>query len=282
MKSIVSIILSFAYTTSETEIPDTAYEFCLNLMTRTFFITGASGIAAATARLAAKNGENVFLFSKEREQCEEIAHETGGCAYFAGRVEDESAVTAAVGACRDRFSGIDAVFNVAGLSGRSLGDGPLHECSTEAWNTLLHVHASGTFFTCREIIKYWLATKRGGAILNTSSVLAHFPEREHFATNAYPASKGAVEAMTIGAAAYYAPHGIRLNVLAPGLVRTPMSARAQSDPEILRFMAEKQPLAKGFTEPDDLARVAYFLLGDEARSITGEIVRADGGWAVTG
>ena len=61
-----------------------------------------------------------------------------------------------------------------------------------------------------------------------------------------------------------------------------MSARAQADPGILEFTTEKQPLAKGFIEPDDLARVAYFLLSEEARLITGEIVRADGGWAVTG
>jgi NAD(P)-dependent dehydrogenase (short-subunit alcohol dehydrogenase family) len=249
---------------------------------RTFFITGASGIAAATARLAAKNGESVFLFANEREQCEAIARELAECAYFVGRVEDEAAVTAAVAACGEQFAGIDAVFNVAGMSGRSLGDGPLHECSTEAWNGLLEVHASGTFFVCREVIKYWLAAKRGGAILNTSSVLARFPEPERFATNAYPASKGAVEAMTIAAAAYYAPHEIRMNVLAPGLVRTPMSARAQADAGILEFIAGKQPLAKGFIEPDDLARVAYFLLSEDARAITGEIIRADGGWAVTG
>jgi len=249
---------------------------------RTFFITGASGIAAATARFAAQKGANIFLFAKDREQCEAIARELTGSAFFVGGVQDEAAVTAGIAACRERFAEIDAVFNVAGMSGRALGDGPLHECSTEAWNALLEVHASGTFFVCREVIRYWLAAGRGGAILNTSSVLARFPERQRFATNAYPASKGAVEAMTIAAAAYYAPHGIRMNVLAPGLVRTAMSARAQADTAILEFITEKQPLVKGFIEPDDLARVAYFLLSEEARSITGEIIRADGGWAVTG
>jgi NAD(P)-dependent dehydrogenase (short-subunit alcohol dehydrogenase family) len=251
-------------------------------VSRTFFITGASGIAAATARLASKNGHNVFVFSKEREQCEAVTRDLPNSAFSIGRVEDESAVTAAVLACRDHFSQIDSVFNVAGISGRSLGDGPLHECSTEAWNTLFQIHASGTFFVCREVIKHWLTAKRGGAILNTSSVLARFPERTHFATNAYPASKGAVEAMTLSAAAYYAPHRIRLNVLAPGLVQTPMSARAQSDASILAFIVQKQPLTKDLTDPNDLAHVACFLLSDEARSITGEIIRADGGWAITG
>jgi NAD(P)-dependent dehydrogenase (short-subunit alcohol dehydrogenase family) len=146
----------------------------------------------------------------------------------------------------------------------------------------MNIHAAGTFFACREAIRHWLLANQEGVILNTSSVLAHYPESTHFATHAYAASKGAVETMTIAAAGYYASHRIRLNILAPGLVRTPMSARAQSDPEIQRFIHHKQALQQGFIEPGDIASVAYFLLSDASAAITGEIVRADAGWAVTG
>lgn len=82
----------------------------------------------------------------------------------------------------------------------------------------MNVHAAGTFFVCRAVLENWMATKQSGVILNMGSVLARFPERRFFATNAYAASKGAVESMTLAAAAYYSPYRIRLNVIAPGLV----------------------------------------------------------------
>jgi len=85
--------------------------------------------------------------------------------------------------------------------------------------------------------------------------------------------------MTLAAAGYYAPHKIRLNVLAPSLVRTPTSVRAQSNPAILEFMKQKQPLKGDLIE---VARVAYFLLSDDSFPVTGEVVRVDAGWAVTG
>jgi len=88
--------------------------------------------------------------------------------------------------------------------------------------------------------------------------------------------------MTLAAAGYYAPHKIRMNVLAPSLVRTPMSARAQSNPDIVDFMKQKQPLKGDLIEAAEVARVACFLLSDESFPVTGEVVRVDAGWAVTG
>ena len=88
--------------------------------------------------------------------------------------------------------------------------------------------------------------------------------------------------MSLAAAAYYAPMGIRINVLAPGLVRTPMSQRAQSNEKILSFLKHKQPVKGDFVEAEELARIAMFLLSDESMPMTGEVIRADAGWAVTG
>lgn len=245
-------------------------------------ITGSSGIAAATAKLAASRGDSVFVIGKDERECRALSLQLADSAFFVADVTDQNAVKSGVKTCLSRYSRIDAVFNVAGLSGRSLGDGPLHECSTAAWQAMMNVHANGTFFVCREILQHWMSAKVAGTILNMGSVLARFPERKFFATHAYPASKGAVESMTIAAAGYYAPHRIRLNVIAPSLVRTPMSARAQSNSAIVEFMKQKQPLKGDLIDADEVARIAYFLLSDESFPITGEVVRVDAGWAVSG
>ena len=113
------------------------------------------------------------------------------------------------------------------------------------------------------------------------SVLAQHPQREHFATAGYAASKGAIEAMTLSAAAYYAPVGIRINVLAPGLVLTPMSARAQGDARVMDYVAQKQPLTKGLIAPEDIAKTACFLLRKDSSPITGQVITVDGGWTVS-
>jgi NAD(P)-dependent dehydrogenase (short-subunit alcohol dehydrogenase family) len=114
------------------------------------------------------------------------------------------------------------------------------------------------------------------------SVLTESPEPRHFDTHAYTAAKGGVVAMSRAMAAYYAPHQIRVNVLAPGFVRTPASAATQSKTEIGEFIRKKQPLAGGLVEADDAARAAIFLLGSDSRTITGEVISVDGGWSVTG
>jgi NAD(P)-dependent dehydrogenase (short-subunit alcohol dehydrogenase family) len=251
-------------------------------MTQTLLITGSSGIAAATARLAASRGFQIFIIGKSETECRDLCAEISGSAYAVADVADYDAVAKAVAACAAKFGGVDAVFNVAGISGRSLGDGPLHECTPQGWQAMMNIHAAGTFHVCKEVITHWLAASRGGNILNTGSVLARSPERNNFATHAYAASKGAIESMTLAAAAYYAPMGIRMNVLAPGLVRTPMSLRAQSNEKILEFLKHKQPVKGDFVEAEELARVAMFLLSDESMPMTGEVIRADAGWAVTG
>jgi NAD(P)-dependent dehydrogenase (short-subunit alcohol dehydrogenase family) len=136
------------------------------------------------------------------------------------------------------------------------------------------------FLMSRAVLRHWMDERRPGAILNMASVIAASPEPDHFATHAYAAGKGAVVALTTSMASYYSRHRIRVNAIAPGLVRTPMSARAQGDPALLAFMAGKQPLSDGMLEPDDIAEAALFLLSDRARHITGVVLTVDGGWAV--
>ena len=87
--------------------------------------------------------------------------------------------------------------------------------------------------------------------------------------------------MSIAAAAYYAPQGIRINVIAPGLVNTPMTVRAQGNAEIKEYITHKQPLRKGMLTAEDVAKTACFLLGRDSSPITGQIVTVDAGWTVS-
>ena len=249
-------------------------------MSEVLLVTGSSGIAAATARLWGER-DPVFIVGIKLEECRALAAELPHAGFHVADVRDEAAVRTGVAACAERFGKIDALFNVAGVSARSLGDGPLHQCTIEAWDTVVSVNARGTFLMCREVLRVWTRILQTGVILNMSSSVVRHPERKHFATLGYAASKGAVEAMTLSAAAYYAPAGIRINAIAPGLVRTPMSARAQGDPSLLEYMVGKQPLKRGMLEPDDIAKAACFLLRKDSSPITGQVVTVDGGWAVS-
>src|SRR5579859_2556188 len=241
-------------------------------MSKIILITGATGIAEATALAAAAQGDSIFIISRTQAHCQSLCARLPDAGYHAADLRDEHAVEEAFRACLRTFNGIDALFNVAGISGRKFGDGPLHECSAEGWDITLDTNVRGMFLLSRSALRYWLDTGRHGTILNMASVLAFSPQAQHFATHAYAASKGAIISMSRAMAAYYAPHKIRVNVIAPGLVRTPMSERAQSDPEALHFIARKQPLSEGMLDPAEIAKTALFLLGEQSRHMTGQVV----------
>ena len=173
------------------------------------------------------------------------------------------------------------MFNVVGISARRFGDGPVHEASDEGWDRAMDTNAKTTFMMCREVLRVML--ERGnGSIINTTSVLAYAPNAEHFFTHAYAASKGAVIALTRSMASYYAAQGVRVNAVAPGLIETPMSRRAQSDEGILKYMKVKQPLTGGLGKAEDVADAALYLASDLSRFVTGEVLEVAGGWSVAG
>lgn len=258
---------------------------------RSLLVTGTGGIAGATARMAAAAGARVFAVGIDAPSGQSLAKEVqdagGECRFYAADLRDPAQVGAAVEACASELGRIDALFNVAGISGRRMGDGPLHECTDEGWDLTFESNVKSMFLVCREVIRRMLDQEAGGdgergAVLNMASVLAFSPEPRFFATHAYAASKGAVLGMSRSMAAYYAPHKIRVNAIAPSLVRTPMSRRAQENPDIVDFMRHKQPLVEDLLEPGDVAHAALFLLGTGARAITGEVLVVDGGWSVSG
>ncbi len=257
---------------------------------RVIIVTGASGIAAAGARRFAAEGASVGIVSLERDETAALAasiDEAGGrVEWAAADLREEPAALEAIGGLRTAFGRIDGLFAVAGGSGRRHGDGPLHEIPLDGWRETLDLNGTPAFLAAREVVRAMLAMPAGaggarGSIVLVSSVLGSHPSPRHFATHAYSAIKGAELALARTMAAYYAPHGIRVNVIEPGLVATPMSARAAADPVIAAYARAKQPLAGAFLAAESISDAALFLLSDEAGQITGQCLAVDGGWSVT-
>jgi NAD(P)-dependent dehydrogenase (short-subunit alcohol dehydrogenase family) len=255
------------------------------LFDKVCLITGSTGIAAATARMARAEGAAVFIVGNDEISCHSLNKELR-CDYFLADLTRPDQVADAVRTCASLYGRIDAAFNVAGISGRRHGDGAIHECTDEGWDVTMETNAKSVFLVSREVLQVMLNQPPDpigmrGTILNMASVLAYSPEPRYFVSHAYAASKSAIIGLTRAMASYYAPLKIRVNALAPALTRTPMSARVQQDPEILDFMLAKQPLSEGLIEAEDVASAAVFLLSDDARYITGEVLSVDAGWRLS-
>jgi NAD(P)-dependent dehydrogenase (short-subunit alcohol dehydrogenase family) len=254
-------------------------------------VGGTSGIGLAAARRFLAEGARVVVAGRSSD-AGRVAHEQlavlGPVWEYAldlglGESEVRPLFEFALEALRGR---LDILLHVAGISGRKLGDGPLHECATEGWDHVMRINALGVFLTNRAAVQQMLrqpcdAAGLRGTVVNVGSVLDRSPAPEHFATIAYAASKGAVRALTHSAAARYAPDRIRFNLVVPGLIDTPMAARAVSDPQIRPYLAARQPLADGPGSAEDVAEAALYLCEPAARFVTGAELVVDGGWCVS-
>ncbi len=245
-------------------------------------VGGTGGLGLAIARRLVADGARVFVTGKEL--AEVVASGIPGGALDVDRPEAiEPFFADALGAIGGR---LDALVHVAGRSGRRLGDGPLHECSVDGWDAVMTTNARGAFLTNRAAVRIMVDQApdpdgHRGSIVNVGSMLADHPAPRHFATVAYAASKGALASMTRSSAAYYASIGVRFNLVAPGLIDTPMAARAVGDPAIRAYLATKQPLCGGPGSAEAVAEAVAFLAGPGSRLITGTVLQVDGGWGVS-
>jgi NAD(P)-dependent dehydrogenase (short-subunit alcohol dehydrogenase family) len=247
-------------------------------------VGGTTGLGYAAAAHFLEEGACVVVAGRSADKGNAAANELtrlGSVWYVAGDAADAIQVERLFQEALARLGGLDVLYHVAGISGRRHGDGPLHECSEEGWQATIDANLKSTFLTNRAAVRHYLGAKQPGVILNMASVLAWAPSPRYFDTYAYSASKGGIVAMSRLAAARYAAEGIRINVIAPGLIDTPMAARAAGDPVIRSFLSTKQPLTGGPGRAEDCSQSAVFLCSDEARFITGVVLPVDGGWCVS-
>lgn len=247
-------------------------------------IGGTGGLGLSAARAFVARGARVVVVGRDPDDAATAIAQLGedDAAELIGDATDPPVSTAAIDLALARFGRFDALYHVAGGSGRSHGDGPLHDLTDDGIAYTLDLNLKSVLYSNRAAVRQFLKQQTRGAVLNMSSVLAWSPSPVHFATHAYAAAKAAIIGLTKSAAAFYAPYNIRFNVLAPALVETPMSSRAVGDEAIRAFIHQKQPLDGGrIGTPADCDEAAAYLLSDASRFVTGQILAIDGGWSVS-
>ncbi len=247
-------------------------------------IGGTTGIGLSAAQSFVRQGAKVVALGKDEETSLRALEILGKNAHIlTADAMLEDTAEQAIAKCLERFDGFDGLYHVAGGSGRRFGDGPLHELTLEGWDKTLQLNLTSVMLSNRAAVQQFLKQKTGGAIVNLSSALAYAPAPQHFATHAYTAAKAAIIGFTKSIAAFYAGENIRANVIAPGLVESPMSQRAVENEEIMEYVRNRQRLDGGrAAQPQDLDGMASLLLSDNGAFITGQVVAVDGGWSVAG
>lgn len=193
---------------------------------------------------------------------------------------DEASVKTTVATIVSKYDKIDCLYNIAGGSGRKFGDGPIDQCTLEGFQKTVQLNLVTQFLITKHTIRQMIKQSYG-CIINTASALGMRGGGEMFATHTYALCKAGIIGLSKAMASQYAKNNIRVNVIAPGLIETPMSLRAQGDEGILAYMDYKQPIyANKHTlgQPKSVVKAAEFLASDDADFVTGIVVPVDGGW----
>ena len=264
-------------------------------------VGGTTGLGFSAARACVEAGGQVVVVGRNPDSAKSAGQLLGAASarVLVADATDPSTAASAIDLALVDFGRFDALYHVAGGSGRRAGDGPLHDITDAGWDFTLRQNLTSLFYSNRAAARQFLKQNAaitptagaegatasrvpGGTVLNMGSVLGFSPSAKYFSTHAYAATKSAVIGFTRSCAAYYAPHNVRFNVIVPALIETPMSQRAAGDDEIMRFIQTKQPLDGGrIGRPEDLDAAVVYLLSDQSRFCTGQVLTVDGGWSVS-
>ena len=231
-------------------------------------ITGAGrGIGKATAKQFVQHGAKVVIAEFDESSGQETADQLGDSAvYFYTDVSDEESVDKLFGFLRSEFNQVDVLVNNAGI----LADGTIQKLVVDQFDAVINVNLRGSYL-CGRAAAEIMREKGSGVILNASSVVAH---NGNFGQTNYVASKAGIIGMTKVWARELGKDGIRVNAVAPGFIKTDMTAGMPE--KIIKMMEDKIPL-KRWGLPDDVANVYTFLASDDASYINGAVIKVDGG-----
>lgn len=246
-------------------------------------VGGTSGIGLSASLAFIANGAKLVVVGMNPEVAETAEKHLGGNAIvLRGDARESGVAVRAIETCIDSYGSFDGLYHVAGGSGRKMGDGALHELSLEGWNKTFELNLTSLMLSNQAAVQAFIRQGKGGTILNMGSVLGYSPSPKYFTTHAYAAAKAAIIGFSKSIASFYASSNIRVNVIAPGLVHTPMAQRAATDELIQTFLKSKQPLDGGrMAEPNDLDGLALYFMSDQSKFTTGQVVAVDGGWEVS-
>jgi NAD(P)-dependent dehydrogenase (short-subunit alcohol dehydrogenase family) len=238
-------------------------------------VTGASsGIGKSVSELYAREGAAVILSDINQELGEKTTEEIrkgGGEAIFVrADVSKPSDCENMVKVAMDKYGRLDFACNNAGIGG---DQNPTADYSLESWDKAIAVNLSGVFYCMKYEIPAMLKSG-GGSIINMASILG----RVGFAgAVGYVAAKHGVLGLTKTAAIEYAPHGVRVNVVGPGFISTPLIKELEENPEINNMLISLHPVGR-LGKPEEVAELVIWLSSDKASFVTGAYYPVDGGY----
>jgi NAD(P)-dependent dehydrogenase (short-subunit alcohol dehydrogenase family) len=212
------------------------------------------------------------------ERLEEQGHAVVGVDRDSADVTRPGGAEQAVAEAERRLGSVDAVVHAVGMSGRRLGDGPASACTDEAWAEVLRVNLESAFRLLRAAFPAFRRAGRG-SFVGVGSVLAEHTDAD-FLTVGYAVSKSGLRALIRTGALEGAADGVRVNLVEPGLVDTPMARRAIGDERIGARLRDLQPLGGTAVSAAAVAEAVCWVLSPAAGRTTGAFLPVDGGWTV--
>ncbi|MEE3234522.1 MAG: SDR family oxidoreductase [Candidatus Latescibacterota bacterium] len=252
---------------------------CFSLENKILIVTGAGrGIGRVIAKDAVRSGAKVALGSRTTEELKTLSNEIdsdgGESFYHTLDVTNVTSIEKFVDAVLDKFGRIDVLVNNAGFNKLA----KLIDYSEEMFDRIIDSNLKNVFFCSQYVAKHMIGRGEGGVIINISSQagVVGAPER-----GPYSGAKGGVNNMTRTMAAEWAEFGIRVNVVAPTVTRSPLAEQAMRDSNAFSdAVKEKNLLRHDLAEPEEISAPVIFLASSAASMITGHTLVVDGGWTI--